>query len=264
MVRELNHVGIQVADADRSVRFYTELLGGRIASEAMIPATNTKCIYLQIANGLVEFLCRGDGTPPPKMGLTHVAFLVENLDAAYLSLTMAGFEFSVKPKVAGSGRGRVAFLSDPNGVRIELIERDDSFRIPRINTGTIKSFDHISLVADKLEPAVRFYIDRLELKLLKRMRVESRELDMVYLNHGEDVVELLHRPTAQNGAELIGHLSFRVDSVDETAEYLRGRGVVIEAGSPKPAGTGIGRVCVFRDPDDVKIELVDRKDLREL
>ena len=264
MIRELNHVGIQVADADRSIRFYTEILAGRVTSEAMIPATQTRCVYLQIAGGLVEMLCRGNGTPPPKMGFTHVAFLVKNLDEAYKRLAAAGFEFSARPKPAGSGRGRLAFLSDPNGVRVEIIEREESLRIPRITGGGIRSFDHISLVADNLEAAERFYVDFMSLKPLKRMRIDARDLTMVYLNLGDDTIELLHRSAPQKAADLIGHIAFRVDSVDETAEYLRGKGVGIEPGSPKNAGSGLGRVCNFLDPDGVKIELVDRKDLREI
>ena len=35
-------------------------------------------------------------------------------------------------------------------------------------------------------------------------------------------------------------------------------------GTPKPAGTGIGRIGIIRDPDGVKIELLDRPDLRAL
>jgi catechol 2,3-dioxygenase-like lactoylglutathione lyase family enzyme len=264
MVLELNHVGIQVKDADEMIEFYKKHLDAQIISEAPIPATKTRCVYMQIINGMIEFLCRGDGQPVPKLGYVHVAFIVDDVDAAYNSLSAAGYKFLVLPKVAGSGRGRLAFFSDPNGVKLEIIQREDTFRIPKFQGKQIHSFDHISLVADNLVDAEKLYVDFMGMKVLKKMRIDARDLDMVYLSHGDDVIELLHRSAPQNTEDLIGHLAFRVESVDRTAEKLSKAGVTIEPGSPKNAGTGIGRVCVFRDPEGNKIELVDRKDLRDL
>lgn len=263
MILELNHVGAFASDAEKSIKFYTENLGAKVVSEALIPVTNTRCIYLQISNGLIELLCRGDGSTP-KYGFDHVAFLVDNLDQTYEELVAAGYKFSVAPKIAGSGRGRLAFLSDPNGVRIELIQRDESFRIPKITEGKVRSFDHISLVANELEAAKEFYTKHMGLEHLKTMRIDLRDLDMVYIMKGDDVIEFLHKSIPQTGVNLIGHIALRVDNVDEMTEFLKSKGVEFEPGSPKAAGTGIGRVSVFRDPDGAKIELVDRKDLREI
>jgi catechol 2,3-dioxygenase-like lactoylglutathione lyase family enzyme len=55
-----------------------------------------------------------------------------------------------------------------------------------------------------------------------------------------------------------------VDSVDEALKRFEAQGVPAEPGTPKQAGTGIGRIGIIRDPDGVKVELVDRVDLREL
>ena len=262
MIMELNHVGILVSDAEKSIAFYTGLLNAKIVSEALIPASNTRCIYLQISGGMVEILCRGDGSKP-KLGLNHVCFSVDDLDKTYEELTAVGCKFSVQPKVAGSGRGRVAFLSDPNGVRIERVQREENFRIPMITEGRIRSLDHVSMYADDLDSAEAFYTKQMRLEPLKRMRVDSRDLDMVYLMNGPDVIELLHNQT-KHTSDLIGHFALRVDNVDEMTAFLKSNGVKFEPDSPKPAGTEIGRVSILKDPDGVKIELVDRKDLREL
>lgn len=264
MIKELNHVGMFVQDAERSVKFYTELLEAKVVSEAIIPAPNTKCIYLQIASSMIELLAPADTSSRSKWGFDHVAYIVDNLDAEYARLSALGRMFSVPPKVAGSGRGRVAFFSDPNGVRVELIERDDTFRIAPIAGGQIHSIDHISLVANDLKSAERFYVQDMSMSPLKQYYIEARDLTMVYMNHGVDVIELLHRSEPQLNVDLIGHIALRVDNVDEMTKQLQARGVPFEPGSPKAAGTGLGRVSVFRDPDGAKIELVDRKDLREL
>jgi catechol 2,3-dioxygenase-like lactoylglutathione lyase family enzyme len=43
MIYELNHVGAFVKDMDKSLQFYSGILGGQIVREALIPATNTRC-----------------------------------------------------------------------------------------------------------------------------------------------------------------------------------------------------------------------------
>jgi catechol 2,3-dioxygenase-like lactoylglutathione lyase family enzyme len=268
LIQEFNHVGVRVRNAEQTVKFYTELLGGKVVSEAHIPSTDTKCIYLQVAAGLIEFLCPARPSAETRFGLDHVAFLVDDLDAAYERLSAAGFAFSVTPRVAGTGRGRLAFLSDPNGVRVELIQRDETFRIPTIEDGPIRSVDHISLQANDLAAAEQFYTQHMSMEPLKKMVVEDKQgsgnhLTISYLMKGNDVIELLHRPVPKVQETIIGHIALRVDSVDEMTDYLRTKGVQF-TGSPKPAGNGYGRVVTFLDPDGVKIELLDRKDLRDL
>ncbi len=49
MVLELNHVGIQVENIDVMIDFYQKFLDARVLNEAIIPATNTRCVYMQIA-----------------------------------------------------------------------------------------------------------------------------------------------------------------------------------------------------------------------
>ncbi|SDJ78714.1 VOC family protein [Paenibacillus naphthalenovorans] len=263
MIYELNHVGAFVKDAARSVDFYTRILGAQVVREAMIPATNTKCVYVQLAGGMVELLAPGDVASRSAYGFDHVAFSTDSIDSDFESIIAAGYKPLVQPKVAGSGHGRIAFLSDPNGVRVELIERDDTYRKP-VKPSDILSFDHISLLANDLEAAEAFYGGQTGMTVLKRFYLEPpRDLTMVYVNHGYDVIEFLHKKEPQAG-DLIGHIALRVANVDAMVEKLSAQGVVFEPGSPKNAGTGLGRVAVFRGPDGEKIELVDRSDLREL
>jgi catechol 2,3-dioxygenase-like lactoylglutathione lyase family enzyme len=86
---------------------------------------------------------------------------------------------------------------------------------------------------------------------------------MNYLNYGYDLLELLHRPTPSQDP-IFAHIALRVDDVDAALAHFATQGVPAESGTPKPAGTGIGRIGVIRDPDGVKIELLDRPDIRDL
>ena len=56
-------------------------------------------------------------------GYSHVAFAVEDLDALAEKLVEAGgVDFESKPHAMGSGT-RIFFVKDPDGYRIEFIER---------------------------------------------------------------------------------------------------------------------------------------------
>ncbi len=264
MIFELNHVGIVIRDLDASLSFYQGLLGARVVYRGFIPASRTDVVYLQIAGGLLELLHRAEPPATETFGMTHLAFLTDDLDADYARLVGQGHAGLVAPKAAGSGVGRLAFVGDPNGARIELIQRDLPMRDGVIDHPIVKSFDHYSLRADDLDAALGFYQGAFGLKTLKILSVPATNLSIHYLHYGYDVLELLHRPAPDRTAPLFGHYALRVDDVDQALGYFAEHGVPAEPGTPKPAGTGIGRIGLIRDPDGVRIELVDRPDLRAL
>lgn len=264
MIFEFNHYGIVVRDLKASLAFYEGLLGARIVYKGYIPPSKTDVIYLQISGGMIELLAPAEPKPTDTFGVTHLAFMSDSLDADYARLLDRGYTGLVAPKVAGSGVGRLAFVSDPNGARVELIERDLKMREGVLDHPVIRSFDHYSLIADDLDGAMRFYEGDLGMTVLKRMTIPATQLTMVYLHWGYDVLELLHRPTPPARDTMYAHLALRVDDADAAQRWFAERGVPAEAGFPKTAGTGIGRIAMIRDPDGVKIELVDRPDLRDL
>jgi catechol 2,3-dioxygenase-like lactoylglutathione lyase family enzyme len=262
MIHEFNHYGIVVRDLTASLDFYTNLFSARVVYEGHIPSSDTAVRYLQIAGGMIELLHPAQPRPDETFGITHLAFLTDDLEGDYARLTRKGYLGLVQPKPAGSGVGRLAFLSDPNGARVELIQRDLKMRDGVIDHPVIRAFDHYSLTANDLDGAMRFYRDDLGMKVLKRMEVPARRQTIVYLNWDYDVLELLHRPVPNTTDSMYGHFALRVDDVDAAQRWFADRGVPAEPGMPKAAGTGIGRIGMVRDPDGVKIELVDRPDLR--
>jgi catechol 2,3-dioxygenase-like lactoylglutathione lyase family enzyme len=266
VIYELNHFGIVVRNLDASLKFYQQILGARVVYQGFIPASRTDVVYLLISGGLIELLHAAEPAPDTQFGITHVAFLSDDLDADYDRLIRAGCEGIVAPKVAGTGVGRLAFLNDPNGARVELIQRDVAMRDTPAVHPIVRSFDHYSVVADNLDAAMAIYRDLMGMKLLKTMEVPhpTNPLSITYLHYGYDVLELLHRPTPDGAGDIFGHFALRVDSVDAALEAFAAQGIPTEPGMPKKAGNGFGRIGMIRDPDGVKVELVDRVDLREL
>lgn len=263
MIYELNHFGIVIRDLEKSLAFYQGLLGARIVYRGLIPSTNTDVVYLQLSGGMIELLHRADAPEDETFGITHIAFLTDSLDADFASLVDAGYEPLTEPKTAGTGVGRLAFLSDGNGARVELLERDLAMRTQPVDHPIVKSFDHYAVVANDLGRAEDFYVERLGLKLLTEFHREDTDLTMRYLHYDYDVLELLHRPTPIDGP-IFAHFALRVQNVDDALEACAAQGVPAEPGTPRPVSIGAGKVGVIRDPDGVKIELLDRADLRDL
>jgi len=54
------------------------------------------------------------------LGFLHVGFVVDDVEAAAKDLSGAGVEFVMEPSVFGDLK--IAFVADPAGVRIELLE----------------------------------------------------------------------------------------------------------------------------------------------
>jgi catechol 2,3-dioxygenase-like lactoylglutathione lyase family enzyme len=263
LIYELNHFGIVIKDLDKSLAFYQDILGAKVVFTGFIESTKTDVVYLQISGGMIELLHRAEPPADEAFGITHIAFLTNDLDGDYQKLVDAGYEGLTAPKVAGTGVGRLAFVRDPNGARVELLQRDVKMRDGVLDHAIVKSFDHYSLIANNLEGALDFYHDKLGMDVLKTVNIPATELEMNYLNYGYDLLELLHRPIPSKDP-IFAHIALRVDNVDDALARFATQGVPAEAGTPKPAGTGIGRIGVIRDPDGVKIELLDRPDIRDL
>ena len=54
---------------------------------------------------MIELLYRAEPPPDETFGITHIAFMSDDLDADYARLTAPGYKGLVAPRVAGSGVG---------------------------------------------------------------------------------------------------------------------------------------------------------------
>jgi len=61
-----------------------------------------------------------------KIGTSHIAFTVDNLDETYSKLTAAGVKFNAPPQYSPDGYAKVTFCYDPDGTPVELVQVLDS------------------------------------------------------------------------------------------------------------------------------------------
>lgn len=123
------YAGIRVKDMDESIRFYAEVFGMEVVEKReRTPQTEGEVATLRSPAGdqLLELNWYAEGSrfgTPYVNGedLDHLAFDVDDLDAALAELSGKGVEVVIRPGEIGGWRE--AFVKDPNGIWIELLQR---------------------------------------------------------------------------------------------------------------------------------------------
>jgi catechol 2,3-dioxygenase-like lactoylglutathione lyase family enzyme len=114
----LNHVGIYVKDFDESMRFYTQTMGFREAFTIKNPEGKPVLAYLQITRD--TFLELAPATADRPVGLSHIGIWPEDMTAAVAALRSHGV--MVADPRTGSTKTSITNVTDPNGVRLELVD----------------------------------------------------------------------------------------------------------------------------------------------
>jgi lactoylglutathione lyase len=114
----LNHVGIYVKDFDESMRFYTQTMGFREAFTIKSPEGKPVLAYLQITQD--TFLELAPATAERPVGLSHIGIWPEDQAATVAALRRHGVQVN-DPRV-GSTKTSITNVTDPNGVRLELVD----------------------------------------------------------------------------------------------------------------------------------------------
>lgn len=118
----LEYTGIRVRDLERSRRFYCDGLGLRPGRAGRMAAGGQWLELIDPENGAMLELNFYPDSPPYREGdeLDHLGFRVHDLDRSVQALEGLGGRVRIPPFVEGTER--LAFLSDPDGVWVELYE----------------------------------------------------------------------------------------------------------------------------------------------
>jgi lactoylglutathione lyase len=121
---KFTYVGIRVTDLERSIDFYTKVLGMKVTGRSKIESTKGETVGLQSKkDGFVLELNHYEEDSPYNTryiageGLDHLAFKVDDLDKALKDAKLAGHRTILEMKSDG---GRWAYVEDPDGIWIEL------------------------------------------------------------------------------------------------------------------------------------------------
>ena len=122
------HTMIRVGDLDRSIKFYTEVLGMRVLRRKDYPDgrfTNTFVGYDDESRAAVLELTHNWDTKSYDLGngYGHVAIAVEDAYKACEEIKKRGGKVTREAGPMKHGTTVIAFAEDPDGYKIELIQR---------------------------------------------------------------------------------------------------------------------------------------------
>lgn len=121
------HVSITVKSMDESITFYRDVIGLALASRREIPENKAEIAFLSdkasdVRIELTWWKDKCDWTSGDE--LDHLAFNVPNMDEAMEKFRNQGVEIAKEPYSLRGSKTRIAFIKDPNGIWLEIIEAD--------------------------------------------------------------------------------------------------------------------------------------------
>ena len=283
---DFQHVTISVANREKSLAFYRDLLGfpylGRLNYNNEVGLVID---FIEIGkNGILEIFSFTKAPVKPtefipddrQLGMRHMAFTVKNVDETAARIRKAGVEFTLEP-VDAYGGVRIAFFKDPDGTLIEIQQGQlhyDTVGQHRLPVPIPPSgapghseliYDHVALTVSDLDKALAFYKGILGFPLLGQLKCnDERGFVITYLQFGNAILELFtfdristidHTWNPDETVLGLKHIGMLVDDVYAVAERLKAAGVRIIY----PPNHALGGVdtCFFADPDGNALELIN-------
>ena len=120
-----DHVHLRSPDPEATAAWFADILGADI-----VRAPGRLDLRLGGASVFIAPVAPGDGVNPspttPYQGLDHFGLTVKDIDAVAAELKAKGVEFTKEPTTIKPGV-RICFIRGPQGVSIELLERDTKY-----------------------------------------------------------------------------------------------------------------------------------------
>ncbi len=114
----LNHVGIYARDWDETLNFYIKTLGFKEVFTFKDKDGNVTTSYIQMSkDDFIEVARTPAGGSP---GVSHIGIWVDDLNATVARLRKRGVK--VDDIRIGNSKAPLTNMTDPNGVRFELLE----------------------------------------------------------------------------------------------------------------------------------------------
>ena len=125
------HTSIRTHDLEKSIGFYMNHLGMHVMSRREIPQNDAEIVFLQDperrgATLELTLYRKQENFLQPDYDdrlFDHLAFEVKDMDATIAAMREEGVTITDEPFRLGLGGSTIAFVEDPDGTLIELIQR---------------------------------------------------------------------------------------------------------------------------------------------
>ena len=127
-MKRILHTMLRVGDLQRSIDFYTQVMGMSLLRTSENPEYRYTLAFLGYGSNPEHAeleLTYNWGTPSYDMGTAygHMAIGVPDIVAACDAIRAAGGPITREPGPVKGGKTLIAFVTDPDGYKIELIQR---------------------------------------------------------------------------------------------------------------------------------------------
>ena len=124
-----DHIHLRSPDPDATAAWFERILGAQVI-RSTVEGKPRIDLKLGGADVFIMPVAPGDNVNPPPVtpyqGLDHFGLTVSGIDAIAADLKAKGVEFTMEPRTIRPGL-RICFLRGPQGISIELLERDQKY-----------------------------------------------------------------------------------------------------------------------------------------
>jgi lactoylglutathione lyase len=124
-----DHIHLRSPDPEATAAWFERMLGAQVI-RSTVEGKPRIDLKLGGADVFIMPVAPGDkvNAPPvtPYQGLDHFGLAVRDVDAVAAELKAKGAEFTMEPRTIRAGL-RICFLRGPQGVSIELLDRDEKY-----------------------------------------------------------------------------------------------------------------------------------------
>ena len=127
---QLMHTMLRVKDLEKSLDFYTKLLGMTLLSKLEFPEGKFTLAFIgygpEETHAVIELTYNWDQEESYDLGdgYGHIALGVRDIHGVCAGLEKAGANIPRKPGPMKHGTTEIAFIEDPDGYKVELVDLD--------------------------------------------------------------------------------------------------------------------------------------------
>ncbi|QIW23418.1 methylmalonyl-CoA epimerase [Sulfolobus sp. S-194] len=137
-----------------------------------------------------------------------------------------------------------------------------------------QNIDHIGIAVENIEEAIKFYTEKLGMKVVHKEILEDRGLKVAFLTgkEGETAIELLEpinhedmnntvAKFIKNRGQGLHHLAIKVENIESSLKELESQGIQLVDKKPRPGARG--HLVAFVHPKSVMGVLLELVQPRE-